>query len=423
MVHDEIWALTQPESLLIKRKAMASESKPSSDSSRYAARGVSASKNEVHAAVDHLDRGLFPGAFCKLIPDYLTQKADHCVVTHSDGSGTKALLAYLWWKETGDASVFRGIAQDSIVMNIDDLLCVGVTQGVILSSTINRNAKAIPGSILKELIEGTEEVLSNLRDQGLAIHSGGGETADVGDLTPTLTVDSTATAIMPQEKVINAAHITPGLIIIGIASGGHCSYEKGENSGIGSNGLTSARHELLSKYYAEKYPETFDKQTPADLAYCGPHRLSDPLPGSSLSVGKALLSPTRTYTPYVIKLLQLLGTKEVKGLIHCSGGGQTKCKRFGKQVHFIKDNLFPVPPIFAEIARASGTSAHEMHQVYNMGHRLEVYLEPKHVDSALALAASLKLEARIVGRTEASTQPQGSNHITLVSNGAKLSYL
>ena len=405
-----------------QRKTMSSANNPSPDSSRYAARGVSASKSEVHAAVDRLDRGLYPGAFCKLTPDYLTHSPEHCVVTHSDGSGTKALLAYLWWKETGDASVFRGIAQDSIVMNIDDLLCVGVTKGVILSSTINRNAKAIPGAILAELIEGTEEVLANLREQGLDIHSGGGETADVGDLTPTLTVDSTATAIMARNTVVDAARITPGLAIVGIASGGTCSYEKGENSGIGSNGLTSARHELLSKYYAEKYPETFDKQTPANLAYCGPHRLTDPLPGSQLSVGQALLSPTRTYTPFVIKLLQLLGPKEVKGMVHCSGGGQTKCKRFGTKVHFIKDNLFPTPPIFAEIAKISGTDAQEMHQVYNMGHRLEVYLEPQHVPAVLALAASLKLEACVVGRTEASTQPNGQNHITLDTKGGKLVY-
>ena len=245
---------------------MASESKPSSDSGRYAARGVSASKSEVHAAVDRLDRGLYPSAFCKIVEDRLTGNPEHCVVTHSDGSGTKALLAYLWWKETGDAKVFRGIAQDSIVMNIDDLLCVGVTQGVILSSTINRNARAIPGEILAHLIEGTEEVLEMLREQGFGISSGGGETADVGDLTPTLTVDSTATAILKRKDVVDAARVVPGLVIVGIASGGRCKYEAGENSGIGSNGLTSARHELLSKYYAEKYPETYDKSTPAELA-------------------------------------------------------------------------------------------------------------------------------------------------------------
>ena len=401
---------------------MVHESKPSSDSGRYAARGVSASKSEVHAAVDRLDRGLYPSAFCKIVADNLTGNPDHCVVTHSDGSGTKALLAYLWWKETGDASVFRGIAQDSIIMNIDDLLCVGVTKGVILSSTINRNAKAIPGAILAELINGTEDVLAMLRAQGFGITSGGGETADVGDLTPTLTVDSTATAILARKDVVDAANVGPGLAIVGIASGGTCSYEKGENSGIGSNVLTSARHELLSKYYAEKYPETYDKATPAELAYCGPHRLQDPLPGSALTVGQALLSPTRTYAPYALRLLQALGPQRVKGLVHCSGGGQTKCRRFGTNVHFIKDNLFPTPPIFAEIAKVSGTDAKEMHQVYNMGHRLEVFLAPADVPVALQIAASLGLAAQVIGRTEASAQPDGSNHVTVIKDGQALAY-
>jgi len=401
---------------------MAHESKPSSDSGRYAARGVSASKSEVHAAVDRLDPGLFPQAFCKIVADNLTGDASKCVVTHSDGSGTKALLAYLWWKETGDAAVFRGIAQDSIVMNIDDLLCVGVTKGVILSSTINRNAKAIPGAILAELINGTEDVLAMLRAQGFGITSGGGETADVGDLTPTLTVDSTATAILARAEVVDASRVVPGLVIVGIASHGKATYEQAENSGIGSNGLTSARHELLSKYYAEKYPETYDKATPADLAYCGPHRLTDPLPGSALTVGQALLSPTRTYAPYALRLLQALGNQRVKGLVHCSGGGQTKCRRFGTKVHFIKDNLFPTPPIFAEIARVSGTEAKEMHQVYNMGHRLEVFLEPKDAEVALRIAAELGLGAQVIGRTEASTRPDGANHVTVIKDGQVLAY-
>ena len=401
---------------------MAHESKPSSDSGRYAARGVSASKSEVHAAVDRLDPGLFPQAFCKIVADNLTGDATKCVVTHSDGSGTKALLAYLWWKETGDASVFRGIAQDSIVMNIDDLLCVGVTKGVILSSTINRNAKAIPGAILAELINGTEDVLAMLRAQGFGITSGGGETADVGDLTPTLTVDSTATAILNRNEVVDAARVVPGLVIVGIASYGRAHYETAENSGIGSNGLTSARHELLSKYYAEKYPETYDKATPAELAYCGPHRLTDALTGSTLTVGQALLSPTRTYAPYVLRLLQALGNQRVKGLVHCSGGGQTKCRRFGSKVHFIKDNLFPTPPIFAEIARVSGTDGKEMHQVYNMGHRLEVFVEPKDAEVALRLAAELGLGAQVIGRTEASTRPDGANHVTVIKDGQALTY-
>lgn len=401
---------------------MAHESKPPADTSRYAARGVSASKNEVHAAVDGLDPGLFPSAFCKIVADGLTGDATKCVVTHSDGSGTKALLAYLWWQETGDATVFRGIAQDSIVMNIDDLLCVGVTRGVILSSTINRNARRIPGAILAELINGTEEVLAMLRGQGFGIVSGGGETADVGDLTPTLTVDSTATALLDRAAVVDAARVGPGLAIIGLASFGRASYETAENSGIGSNGLTSARHELLARHYAEKYPETYDHATPAELVYCGPHRLGDPLPGAAMSVGRALLSPTRTYAPYVLRLLEALGNQRVKGMVHCSGGGQTKCRRFGTNVHFIKDGLFPAPPIFAEIARVSGTPPREMHQVYNMGHRLEVFVEPAEVDQALLIAAQLGLAARVIGHTEASTRADRSNHITIIKDAAAWAY-
>ena len=404
------------------QRSMASDSKPSSDSGRYAARGVSATKGEVHAAVDRLDPGLFPKAFCKVVADHLTGDPARCVVTHSDGSGTKSLLAYLWWKETGDARIFRGIAQDSVIMNVDDLLCVGVTKGVILSSTINRNARNIPGEILSHLIEGTEEVLEMLRSHGFGIRSGGGETADVGDLTQTLTVDSTATAVLNRTDVIDAARVVPGLVIVGFASGGTCGYEQGENSGIGSNGLTSARHELLSRHYAEKHPETFDPRTPAELAYCGPHRLSDPLPGSGLSVGKALLSPTRTYAPLVIRLLRALGPQAVRGLVHCSGGGQTKCRRFGTGVHFIKDSLLSEPPIFKEIARVSGTDPKEMHQVYNMGHRLEAFLEPKDVDAALSLAKELGLAAQVVGRTEPSAKGDGSNHVTVIKGGQSLAY-
>ena len=393
-----------------------------STTDRYAQRGVSSGKEDVHKAIARLDKGLFPKAFCKVVADHLTGDPARCVVTHSDGSGTKSLLAYLWWKETGDARVFRGIAQDSVIMNVDDLLCVGVTKGVILSSTINRNARNIPGEVLSHLIEGTEEVLEMLRSHGFGIRSGGGETADVGDLTQTLTVDSTATAVLNRTDVIDAARVVPGLVIVGFASGGTCSYEQGENSGIGSNGLTSARHELLSRHYAEKHPETFDPRTPAELAYCGPHRLSDPLPGSGLSVGKALLSPTRTYAPLVIRLLRALGPQAVRGLVHCSGGGQTKCRRFGTGVHFIKDSLLSEPPIFKEIARVSGTDPKEMHQVYNMGHRLEAFLEPKAVDAALSLAKELGLAAQVVGRTEPSAKGDGSNHVTVIKGGQSLAY-
>ena len=400
---------------------MAHDGKPAPDQGRYASRGVSASKGEVHAVVDGLDRGLFPGAFCKLTEDILTGDPARCNVTHSDGSGTKALLAYLWWRETGDASAFRGIAQDSVVMNIDDLLCVGAVDRILLSSTLNRNARRIPGEILRELIEGTEECLQRLRDLGLGVRSGGGETADVGDLTPTLTVDSTATAVLRREQVIDAKRIRPGLAIVGVSSSGTCGWEPGENSGVGSNGLTSARHELLSRHYAEQYPETYDNATAAELVYCGPHRLADPLPGSSLGIGRALLSPTRSYTPVVVRLLRELGAGRLPGLIHCSGGGQTKCLRFGEGVRHVKDNLFPVPPIFAEIARCSGTSPREMHQVYNMGHRLEIYVEPRDVAVVTQVCDSLMVKSQVVGHTEASSDPM-HNQVELRVSGEVIRY-
>lgn len=398
------------------------ENTDKSDPGRYASRGVSASKADVHAAVDKLDRGLFPGAFCKITPDYLTGDSSRCVVTHSDGSGTKVILAYLWWKETGDAKVFRGIAQDSVIMNIDDLLCVGATKKIILSSTLNRNAKKIPGEIIAELIHGTEEILAQLRDHGLEIYSGGGETADMGDLTPTITVDSTATSLFKKEDVIDASHITAGLSIVGISSSGQASYEKTFNSGIGSNGLTSARHELLSHYYAEKYPETFDHTIDKSLVYCGPHRLNSPLEGSHMTVGEALLSPTRTYTPLVIQLIKELGPQEIKGLIHCSGGALAKCLRFGQSVHYIKDNLFTAPPIFSEIAKAGRTSPRELHQVYNMGQRLEIYVKPERVAQVLATAKGLNLEAKIIGRTEVSAQLNKANHVSIIKDGQTLQY-
>ena len=390
---------------------------------RYAARGVSAGKHEVHAVVDKLDPGLFPGAFCKITEDFLTGDPARCNVTHSDGSGTKSLLAYLWWRETGDASVFRGIAQDSIVMNIDDLLCAGVTDRVLLSSTINRNARNIPGEVLAALISGTEEFLQTLREYGVDIRSGGGETADVGDLTPTLTVDSCATAVLDRDSVVDASRIRPCLAIVALASGGTCAYERTENSGIGSNGLTSARHELLSHYYAGQYPETYDHATNPALVYCGPYRLDDPLPGSTLTVGRALLSPTRTYAPFVLRLLRELGVARVPGLIHCSGGALTKSLRFGTGVHFIKDNLFPAPPVFRAIQKASGTDAREMHKVYNMGQRLEVYCAPEDAARVIALAGELGIEARISGRVEASRLPGTKNHITVQTlDGETLEY-
>ena len=388
---------------------------------RYNQRGVSSSKEEVHKVVDHMDRGLFPGAFCKITEDSLTGRGDFCNVIHSDGAGTKSILGYLWYQETGDASVFKGIAQDSLVMNLDDLACVGAWERVMISSTVNRNARNFPGEALAALIEGTEEFLQSLRDMGISVVSGGGETADVGDLTGTVAVDSCAVAVLERKKVIDNASICPGLAIIGLSSCGKANYEDSENSGIGSNGLTSARHELLSKHYFKQYPETYDPSTPEEYLYCGPYRMSDPLPNSSLSVGKALLSPTRTYLPTAKAIAQELGD-QLKGLVHCSGGGQTKCMRFGTNVHHIKDNLFPIPPLFSEIQKASGTTHEEMHQVYNMGHRLEVYCLPEYADQVIEISNSFQIDAQVVGRTESSSRPQGSNHVTIQRDGLELSY-
>ncbi len=393
----------------------------SSSAGRYSARGVSASKTEVHAAVDHLDRGLYPNAFCKITEDYLTGDPLLCNVIHADGSGTKSLIAYLHYRETGDASVFHGIAQDSIIMNIDDLLCVGVTGRILLSSTINRNARTIPGEVIAALIEGTEIVLARLREYGVSIHSGGGETADVGDLTPTLTVDSCATAILPRDEVITGADIVPGLDIIGISSAGQASYEDAHNSGIGSNGLTSARHDMLAPHYGQRYPETRDPNTPADLVYCGPWKLDDPLPDSPLTVGQALLSPTRTYAP-VIRDLLCHNRRAVRGLIHCSGGGQSKCLRFGNAVHFVKDNLLPIPPIFTAIQQASKTEWREMFQVYNMGHRMELYCDPADTKDLLQRIRAFNIEADVIGHTEPASTADKSNHISIHHNDGVYCY-
>lgn len=388
---------------------------------RYAARGVSASKAEVHAVVDKLDPGIFPGAFCKITEDYLTGDPDKCNIIHSDGSGTKSILGYLSYRETGDPSVFHGIAQDSIIMNIDDLLCVGAIGRILISSTLNRNARNFPGEALGALINGTEKCLAMLRDHGLDVYSGGGETADVGDLTGTVTVDSCAVAVMSKDEVITGEGIRPGLVIVGVSSAGTCDYEEGENSGIGSNGLTSARHDLLSPHYRDTYPETFDPQTDRKLVYCGPYRLGDPLPGSKLTVGQALLSPTRTYAPLVARLLNE-SRRKVRGLVHCSGGGQTKCIRFGRGVHFVKDKLMPVPPVFTAIQKASGTSLKEMFQVYNMGHRLEIYCTRGDAPGILRSARAYGLDADVIGHTEKSAHADGRNHVTIHHQGKKLTY-
>lgn len=387
--------------------------------SRYEARGVSPSKREVHDAIATLDRGLFPLAFCKITEDYLTGDPDLCNIIHADGSGTKSLLGYLRYRETGDASVFRGIAQDSIVMNLDDLLCVGATGRILSSSTINRNAKRVGADVLSELISGTDAFLARLREQGVDIHNGGGETADVGDLTPTVVVDSCTTTVMRKADVIAGDGIRPGLSIIGLASAGQASYEDRENSGIGSNGLTSARHDLLSAYYRKKYPETFDPQISPELVYTGPFRLADKLPGSKLSVGEALLSPTRSYAPVITALLSTHKSR-VKGIVHCSGGGQTKCLRFGRDVHFVKDSMLPIPAIFKTIQRVSGTKWKEMYQVYNMGHRMEIYCLPRDEHHIIEAARSFGIAAQRIGRTETS---DSGNHLTLLHGKRRLEYL
>lgn len=388
---------------------------------RYAARGVSAGKEEVHAAVDKLDQGVFKGAFCKITEDYLTGSKKKCNVIHSDGSGTKSIIAYLYFKETGDASVFRGISQDSIVMNIDDLLCIGAVERILLSNTVNRNAKNFTGAALAQLILGSEEFLAKLRKLGVKIYSGGGETADVGDLTGAVVVDSCAVAVMERKNVITGSNIKPNLAIVGLSSAGKAKYEDCENSGIGSNGLTSARHDILSPYYRKKYPETYDNNTDKKLVYCGPYKFEDKLEGSNMTIAQALLSPTRTYAPVVMKIIKK-HPNLIKGLVHCSGGGQTKCVRFGKGVHFVKDNLMPIPPIFKAIQKASKTTDKEMFEVYNMGHRMEVYCKMEDAKKVIAIAKSFGIDAAIIGRTEKSKRADKKNHVTIMHDGKTIEY-
>lgn len=386
---------------------------------RYQARGVSSDKTEVHKVVDGLDHGLFPNAFCKITEDYLTGNPEQCNIIHADGSGTKSIIGYLWYKETGDASVFHGISQDSIVMNLDDLLCVGVNGRILLSNTVNRNALNCPGEVVGALIAGSEGFMQTLRDVGVSIYSGGGETADVGDLTGTVVVDSCAVAVMKKKDIITGDEIRPGLAIVGLSSTGQASYETRPSSGIGSNGLTSARHDMLSHYYAEKYPESFDANVSSELMYCGPYKLDDPLPDSDMTVGEAILSPTRTYAPVIYRLLEQ-HPGLIRGLIHCSGGAQTKCMKFSDGVHFIKDNLFPVPPVFRAIQAASGTEWKEMYKVFNMGHRMEIYCLPEDADKVIATAGSFDIEARIVGRTESSDT---GNRLSLTHGDEVFEYL
>lgn len=370
-------------------------------SDRYMQRGVSASKEDVHKAIANLDKGLFPQAFCKISPDILGGDVDYCNIMHADGAGTKSSLAYLYWKETGDISVWRGIAQDAVVMNTDDLICVGATDQMLLSSTIGRNKNLIPGEVIAEIINGTEEVLQMLRDNGIGIYSTGGETADVGDLVRTIIVDSTVIGRMKRSDVISNGNIQAGDVIIGLASDGQANYEKTYNGGMGSNGLTSARHDVLGKYLATKYPESFDPSVPSDLVYSGSRNLTEAVSGTPLNVGQLILSPTRTYAPVVKALLTEL-RPHLHGMVHCSGGAQTKVMHFVNNVHVIKDNLFPIPPLFDLIQKESGTSFKEMYQVFNMGHRLEVYANPAHADEIIRISQSFGIPAQIVGRVEAS---------------------
>jgi len=370
---------------------------------RYASRGVSHQKEDVHNAIKHVDKGLFPKAFCKIIPDYLTGSEEHCIIMHADGAGTKSSLAYMYWKETGDLSVWRGIAQDAIVMNTDDLLCVGATNNILLSSTIGRNKNLIPGEVIAEIINGTEEIARKLSDFGVNVTTTGGETADVGDLVRTIIVDSTVTARMPRKDVIDNANIQDGDCIIGLASFGQANYESEYNSGMGSNGLTSARHDVFHKYLADKYPESFDSLVPEALVYSGSQRLTDVYKDLSLDVGKLVLSPTRTYAPVIKAILNKYTPQDIHGMVHCSGGAQTKILHFVEDLHIIKDNMFNIPPLFKLIQEESQTDWREMYQVFNMGHRMEIYTKPELADDIIKISKSFGVEAKVVGRVEKSS--------------------
>ena len=371
-------------------------------SKRYAQRGVSASKEDVHNAIKNVDKGLFPKAFCKIIPDYLTNDEDYCVIMHADGAGTKSSLAYMYWKETGDVSVWKGIAQDALIMNIDDLLCVGASDNILLSSTIGRNKNKIPGEVISAIINGTEELISDLAKFGITIRSTGGETADVGDLVRTIIVDSTVTARMKRSEVIDNANIQEGDVIVGLASFGQATYETEYNGGMGSNGLTSARHDVFHKYLAEKYPESFDAEVPSDLVYSGQTKLTDDVANAPIDAGKLVLSPTRTYAPIIKEILSKFTSDDVHGMIHCSGGAQTKILHFVDNLHIVKDNMFEIPPLFKLIQEQSKTDWKEMYQVFNCGHRMELYVNPSIAEEIIAISKSFNVDAQIVGRVEAS---------------------
>lgn len=374
----------------------------SETNNRYALRGVSAQKEDVHNAIKNIDKGLFPKAFCKIVPDYLTNDEDYCLIMHADGAGTKSSLAYLYWKETGDISVWKGIAQDALIMNIDDLLCVGATDNILLSSTIGRNKNLVPGEVISAIINGTEELIEDLKKFGVTIHSTGGETADVGDVVRTIIVDSTVTARMKRSDVIDNANIQPGDVIVGLESFGQATYESEYNGGMGSNGLTSARHDVFAHYLAENYPESFDSSVPKELIYSGGMKLTDEVENSPINAGKLVLSPTRTYAPIIKAILSKFNSESIHGMVHCSGGAQTKILHFVDNVHVIKDNLFDVPPLFKLIQEQSKTDWKEMYQVFNCGHRMELYVKPEVAEEIMAISKSYNVNAQIVGRVEAS---------------------
>lgn len=384
---------------------------------RYDLRGVSASKEDVHNAIKNIDKGIFPKAFCKIIPDILCGDADYCNIMHADGAGTKSSLAYAYWKETGDMSVWKGIAQDSLIMNLDDLLCVGATDNILLSSTIGRNKRLVSGEVIAAIINGTEELLAELRELGIGIYSTGGETADIGDLVRTIVVDSTVTCRMRRDEVIDNAHIAAGDVIVGLASFGKAIYEKEYNGGMGSNGLTSARHDVFDKYVAKKYPESYDNNLPDDLVYSGKLKLTEPVPETGLTAGKLVLSPTRTYAPVIKKILDSM-RHDIHGMVHCSGGAQTKVMHFVEHKHVVKNNLFPIPPLFRIIKEQSGTDWQEMYKVFNMGHRMELYVAPDKAQAIIDISKSFGIDARIVGYVEDSP----TNKLTLQTEYGDFTY-
>ena len=373
-------------------------------SKRYAQRGVSASKEDVHNAIKNINKGLFPKAFCKIVPDYLTNNDDYCLIMHADGAGTKSSLAYMYWKETGDLSVWKGIAQDALIMNIDDLICVGATDHILLSSTIGRNKNLIPGEVISAIINGTETLINDLKSHGVTIHSTGGETADVGDLVRTIIVDSTVTARLKRKDVIDNANIASGDVIVGLASFGQATYETEYNGGMGSNGLTSARHDVFHKYLAEKYPESFDAAVPEDLVYSGQTKLKDTIDGSPIDAGKLVLSPTRTYAPIIKAILSEYNSEDIHGMVHCSGGAQTKILHFIDSLHIIKDNMFEIPPLFKLIQDQSKTDWKEMYQVFNCGHRMELYVNPQVAEAIISISKSFNVDAKIIGHVAPSEE-------------------